>query len=596
MSNPEFKPKLGKPRSRREIKSGRLTRMVVKATTRHRAPKSPWANALTRRPVAELGRGKGALYGLTPPPPGWRRVIVKARIARHGTSDLAAARTHQHYIMRDGVTRDGGPGQLYDREHDVAEGGDFLERQKGDTYQFRLIVAPEDGGRMADLKPFVRDLMRDMEEDLRTKLDWVAVDHFNTGHPHTHIVIAGHDDRGQDLVMARHYISHGIRHRAQDLVTLELGPEQEFERIIKLANEMKAERFTSLDRGILKDAKENVLVVSAMLDGERGRSERRAEGAQLSLRVGRLRRLEQMGLAEEKRIGVWAIDPQLETKLRSLGERGDIMVTMNRVMRAHGIDRPAGDFAIFSGARKSEPVIGRVVEVGIADEMTDRKYLVVDGIDGRIHYAETGKLAGHDIPEPGMIVALSGGGGKGKMRNAQIEVVSYWPVERLATAEAATWLDQTIIAETKPVIHEKGFGADVSKALIAREEWLIVNRHASVEQPGTITPKPDMLRDLNHRGITVAAEKLSAQLGMPHGVTRRRHAHERQTCRHHRPAHAAPRGDQRPSRVHACSMAAGAAENARQGHRNQRARPDNHDGACARTSSGPRVVAISRAT
>src|SRR5258705_8423577 len=120
---------------------------------------------------------------------------------------------------------------------------------------------------MADLKPFVRDLMRDMEQDLRTKLDWVAVDHFNTGHPHTHIIIAGHDDRGQDLVMARHYISHGIRHRAQDLVPLELGPEQEFERIIKLANEMKAERFTSLDRGIVRDAKENVLVVAATPDG-----------------------------------------------------------------------------------------------------------------------------------------------------------------------------------------------------------------------------------------------------------------------------------------------------------------------------------------
>jgi hypothetical protein len=94
--------------------------------------------------------------------------------------------------------------------------------------------------------------------------------------------------------------------------------------------------------------------------------------------------------------------------------------------------------------------------------------------------------------------------------------VSYWPVERLATAEAATWLDQTISAETKPVIHDKGFGADVSKALIAREEWLITNRHASVEQPGTITPKPDMLQDLNHQGLTVAAEKLSAQMAMPH--------------------------------------------------------------------------------
>ena len=83
-----------------------------------------------------------------------------------------------------------------------------------------------------------------------------------------------------------------------------------------------------------------------------------------------------------------------------------------------------------------------------------------------------------------MMVALSGGGGKGKMRNARIEVVSYWPVQRLATAEAATWLDQVIVADKKPIIHEKGFGADVSKALVAREEWLIANRHASVELPG----------------------------------------------------------------------------------------------------------------
>jgi hypothetical protein len=185
------------------------------------------------------------------------------------------------------------------------------------------------------------------------------------------------------------------------------------------------------------------------------------------------------------------------------------MLIMNKVMRVQGIDRPAGDFAIFSGARKSEPIIGRVVEVGIADEMSDRKYLIVDCIDGRIHYAETGRVAGPDLLEPGMMVALSGGGGKGKMRNARIEVVSYWPVERLPTAEAATWLDQAIVADKRPIVHEKGFGADVSKALVAREEWLIANRHASVEQPGTITPKPGMLRDLNNRGISVAAEKMS---------------------------------------------------------------------------------------
>ena len=105
MSEPEFKPKISRSRARSADKDGRLTRIVAKAASRNRAPKSTWANALTRRPVIQLARGKGALYGLTPAPTGWRRVIVKARIARHGTSDLAAARAHLHYIQRDGVTR-----------------------------------------------------------------------------------------------------------------------------------------------------------------------------------------------------------------------------------------------------------------------------------------------------------------------------------------------------------------------------------------------------------------------------------------------------------------------------------------------------------
>jgi len=192
MSDPEFKPKIGRTPVRSLDKDGRLPRIVVKAASRNRAEKAPWANALTRRPVIQLARGKGALYGLTPPPAGWRRVIVKARIARHSTSDLGAARAHLHYIQRDGVTRAGGTGELYDRDQQKADGGGFLELQEGDTYQFRLIAAPEDGARVHDLMPFVRDLMETMERDQHTKLDWVAVDHFNTGRPHSHIVIAGH--------------------------------------------------------------------------------------------------------------------------------------------------------------------------------------------------------------------------------------------------------------------------------------------------------------------------------------------------------------------------------------------------------------------
>jgi Protein of unknown function (DUF3363) len=198
-----------------------------------------------------------------------------------------------------------------------------------------------------------------------------------------------------------------------------------------------------------------------------------------------------------------------------MGERGDIIVTMNKVMRAHGTDRAAGDFAIFNGARKSEPVIGRVVDVGIADEMTDRKYLVLDGIDGRIHYAESGKLEAPTAPERGMIVALTGTAGKGQLRNAQVEIVSYLPLERLDTIEAATWLDKTIVADKRPALRDKGFGADVTKALDNRETWLMGKGLAVSEVAGMITPRPAMLRELEQRGLAQICQQLSAEFGLP---------------------------------------------------------------------------------
>ena len=128
-----------------------------------------------------MGAGVRAAAGLIAP--GSRRVIVKARYTRIVAGDLGAARAHLNYIQRDGVTREGAPGRLYDATGDDVDGGAFLDRSEKDPHQFRFIVSPTRAARLADLKPFIRDLMRQMERDLDTKLDWVAVDHFNTGHP-----------------------------------------------------------------------------------------------------------------------------------------------------------------------------------------------------------------------------------------------------------------------------------------------------------------------------------------------------------------------------------------------------------------------------
>lgn len=217
-----------------------------------------------------------------------RRVIVKARIVRLGGKGLGAAKAHLRYLERDGTTRDGGRGTLYGNEHDAVDGKEFLERGAEDRHQFRFIVAPEDGAEFDDLKPFVRNLMHQVEQDLGTRLDWVAVDHFNTGHPHSHVIVRGKDELGKDLVIAPNYLSHGMRERATELIELQLGPRSEAEIRRSQLKEIEQQRWTSIDRRLVNAIGEDGLVRPVHRDG-----------IEQSLRAGRLQILGRLGLAQE---------------------------------------------------------------------------------------------------------------------------------------------------------------------------------------------------------------------------------------------------------------------------------------------------------
>ena len=383
----EFEAKLGRIGNRR---AGRA-RSYLRRVRQEAAKAGATARAGSSFTGGRIGRGRaqGAVLAGRGRSQGQRRVVIKARIVRIKSGDLGAVRAHLRYVQRDGVTREGEPGELYDVSNDRADGKTFAERSAGDRHQFRFIIAPEDSAELADLKPFVRDLMRQMEQDLGTGVDWVAADHFNTGHPHTHIVLRGKDDEGNDLVIARDYIAHGFRSRAAELITRELGPETEIEVARKLQQEITAERLTRLDRSILRDAPGGALELGALS----GR-----EAKWQTARIGRLRTLERMGLAEEAEPGRWRLDPELEPKLRRMGERGDIIKTMHREMAAAGISRAAGDYTIFDPGRSAHRLVGRVVGEGFADELTERRYVVIDGVDGRTHYAEIGALGANGEP------------------------------------------------------------------------------------------------------------------------------------------------------------------------------------------------------
>ena len=397
-----FEPKLGKIRSLGGKKGRTYLQRVLRAAglagpCLQRGGASVFSGARIGRGG---GRGTGAAMRRSPIT-GRRRVVIKTRIVKLQGQGVGTVRAHLRYIQRDGVTREGEPGRLYDATSNEADGKAFLERGEGDRHQFRFIVSPEDGAELDDLKPFVRGLMAEMERDLDTRVDWVAVDHFNTDNPHSHVVLRGKDEVGKDLVIARDYIAHGIRERASELLTLELGPVTENQIRRGYQREVDQERFTRLDRELLGQAEEGMVDLRCDPNGSFARFKH-------ALKVGRLQKLERMGLAEQAGAKRWRFAAGFEVSLRDMGTRGDIIRTMHREMRAAGVQRASIDHAIFDPAEPKARIVGRVIARGLSDELHDRYYLIVDGTDGRTHYAEVGELPDPADYTPGAIVAVEG--------------------------------------------------------------------------------------------------------------------------------------------------------------------------------------------
>ena len=348
-----------------------------KSAMRHSAGSDNGARA-GQRPGARLGRGHtAARFAGAKLTPMSRRVTIKTLLVNHQRASPQSLAKHLRYIERDGAGRDGEPGRAYGPQADEADLDAFKERCADDRHHFRFIVSPEDGAELEDLRTYTRHLMGRMEADLGTRLDWVAVDHWNTDNPHTHLIVRGRDDSGKDLIIAGDYIAHGFRHRAAELATEWLGPRTELEIQQTLQREVEQERWTNLDRTLQREAGDGCQVQIERFNEPNLQRQR-------LLLIGRLQRLQRLGLADETKPGAWAIHDDAEKTLRALGERGDIIRTMQRAMS--GQPRELAVFAPSQDDGSGRTVVGRVAAKGLADELRDRSYLVIDGVDGKAHY------------------------------------------------------------------------------------------------------------------------------------------------------------------------------------------------------------------
>lgn len=337
-------------------------------------------NGNTRKRTAKM-RGTVVSGGYKPT---MQRCAVRLSFSSNKVSGQWAA--HGKYIARESARAAGDHG---DREQGFTADGKILIadslgrwQNAGDPRMFKLILSPEFGQDMESMEQFTKDFMMRLEKDLGVPLEWVAVDHYNTDHPHVHVALRGVDREGQELLIRPDYIKTTLRLRGQEAATQQLGVRTARQQDAAFEREVKQRRLTSLDRALQKRALETP-------DGNRiinfnDKMPKNENAKKMRLyQIRRLVVLEKMGLANPVGHMQWALVGDMEATLRKMQETGDILKTMYSV-RDIASD-PRMPINKVQRLESGQSIEGRLIATG-EDETTSKQYLLLESLDGFVHY------------------------------------------------------------------------------------------------------------------------------------------------------------------------------------------------------------------
>lgn len=459
-----------RPAHRRAPLEGASQRGALRATVRPgriRRESYSRIGSMLRRVRRQRGRARGRARFYLGPRSRLQRSVV---IVSYSKNRVAGAwRAHGRYLAREGAQREGQKGLGFDAERSDVDLGRTLDawQEEGGARLWKMIVSPEMGHRM-DLRAHTRTLLSEMERELGTKFRWVAIDHYNTAHPHVHVALRGVDEQGNALRFGPHDLRR-FRELSQQLATQELGLRLEHEALLARERAIQAQHVTELDRAIERRA-ENGGVVSF-----EGGVPRHPDGRERRVQeIARLQFLSTLGLAE--RVGglTWRVDPDFLGTLRRLQLSRDILKT-RAAARAQILDVHAP--SVLTRMEPGVAVSGRVVGAGL-DEGSGRAFLLVEGVDGRVHH----------VPQTHEMVRARGEGGlrRGQLVRlsmperaaapTRVRIQEFGTLEELEGAarrhtvvdlEALRWARETG-GPPPPATTRRGFFAHWREALAAR--------------------------------------------------------------------------------------------------------------------------------
>jgi len=362
-------------------------------------------------------------------------------------------RAHGRYVARESAThgRDSKAVGFDDRGESIDIAARLESWQKaGDERLWKLIVSPEFGDR-ADLKRMTRDLVSRMEKDLGTQLEWVAVAHYNTEHPHVHMSLRGIGAEGRPLHLGKDYVKQGIREIAEDLCTRQLGHRTELDTAVAQRREVHQHRFTSLDRIIQRNAEKaeeaDTPFFTVAMDSKRAELGRSAPLVEQHT-AERLRFLESMGLAEPTGPNTWRVRQDFENVLRAMQRSAD----RQKTLAAHGVLMSDERLPLAVLAfRRLTTLEGRILVHGEEDtgRQAGRSYFMLEGTDGLVHYV-------YYTPE--LEAARSQGG---------LRTNSFVRLRKLFS-EGHPMLKIDELGDSESILRNKGYLRDTAQRLVRR--------------------------------------------------------------------------------------------------------------------------------
>jgi type IV secretory pathway VirD2 relaxase len=321
-----------------------------------------------------------------------QRAVVKNRITRNKGGKASkqfrqSLGKHLSYIERESAQKEKTKGEMYDQERDGLDKKEFLDKAEKDPRSFRLILSPENvnnNGKSLDMKEYTREFMARVQDDLGTNVDWIAVNHFNTEHPHSHIVMRGVDKGGDELIIKPEYLQHGMREQAQAVATSKLGTRSYSQIQEQMQADVSKERVTGYDHELKR-----MMGEGTKIDLRLNNSNSLPFKHQLLL--GRAQFLEQLGLAKKDISGlpIWEVEETYLEKLKARGQRNDVYKHLEKT-NSH-------DIHIYS-PKEHGKIHGHVVDTGIHDELKDSVFHVIAGHDGNAYYVR-GHRYGLNMPD-----------------------------------------------------------------------------------------------------------------------------------------------------------------------------------------------------